>query len=286
MRSSFVPLLSLLLSFAALAPVVLGADCPVGFYCIDGYQIPCSLGSYCPAGTLEDVPCAQGQYCSDPTSSANCPSGRWGSTPGLSAASQCAECPAGTYSNGVSGQQTATAACTLCPVGRWSSLSRLTTVNQCATCPAGRSGLKDGAASDAEGCAPTCTATAPPALGGGVGNCAGVAAQGVSTCWQTCPANKGISGQATCSGNTFTSQSCTDCKTGEVYTGRSQESLVKYQEGGTAGTSQYQGGAVSISADGRVMVQGAWNDNDGRGGQWARDERGVLTRVAARCMMS
>jgi hypothetical protein len=66
-----------------------------------------------------------------------------------------------------------------------------------------------------------------------------------------------------CSGNSFTSQSCRECEKGELYSSLVQGTLVKYQESGTAG--QQQGNSVSISADGRVMVQGAYFDNNGRG---------------------
>jgi hypothetical protein len=44
--------------------------------------------------------------------------------------------------------------------------------------------------------------------------------------------------------------------------------LLKYQEVGTAG-QQWQGNSVSLSSDGRVMVQGAHWDNSGRGGPFS-----------------
>jgi hypothetical protein len=93
-----------------------------------------------------------------------------------------------------------------------------------------------------------------------MGNCAEAAAQGNSTCWQTCPLSKGISGQATCRGNSFISQSCKECGKGELYSSLIQGTLVKYQESGI-GNPQYQGQSVSMSLDGRVMVQGAYRDN-------------------------
>jgi hypothetical protein len=128
-------------------------------------------------------------------------------------------------------------------------------------------GLMAGATSAAEGCAQPCTAVALPALnGGGEGSCAEEAAKGNSTCWQTCPLKQGISGQATCSGNSFTSQSCKECANGELYSSLIQGTLVKYQETGTPG-QQNQGYSVSISADGRVMVQGAYYDNVGIGSE-------------------
>jgi hypothetical protein len=105
-----------------------------------------------------------------------------------------------------------------------------------------------------------------------MGNCAEAAAQGNSTCWQTCPLKQGISGQAMCSGNSFISQSCRECAKGELYASLVQGTLVKYQEGGTAGT-QKQGISVSISSDGRVMVQGAYLDNSGRGSPFLLSRR-------------
>jgi hypothetical protein len=105
-----------------------------------------------------------------------------------------------------------------------------------------------------------------------MGNCAEAAAQGNSTCWQTCPIEEGISGQATSSGNSFISQSCKECGKGELYTSLIQGMLVKYQESGI-GNPQYRG-AVLFSSDGRVMVQGAYYDNVERGSP-------VSTRFAA-----
>jgi len=181
------------------------------------------------------------------------------------------ECPAGTYRNGAAGQQTAAAACTLCPIGRWSDSSGvvLTSSDNCILCPAGKVGLMDGAAGEAAGCAEPCTAVAVPALnGGGVGSCADIAAQGNSTCWQTCPVSQGLSGPALCSGTNFTSQSCKECKSGEVYTSLLSSSLLKHQQVGVGLVRQYQGYAVAISGDGRVMVQGAFFDDVDKGSQF------------------
>jgi hypothetical protein len=114
-----------------------------------------------------------------------------------------------------------------------------------------------------------------------MGNCAEAAAQGNSTCWQTCPLKQGISGQATCSGNSFTSQSCKECAKGELYSSLIQGTLVKYQETGIAGTQQ-QGNSVSLSADGRVMVQGAYADNGYRGSPSLHSRRCGWTFVVAR----
>jgi hypothetical protein len=51
---------------------------------------------------------------------------------------------------------------------------------------------------------------------------------------------------------------------GELYSSLLQDSLVKYQEPGTS-IPQSQGSSVSLSSDGRVLVQGAYADNGERG---------------------
>ena len=113
--------------------------CTAGYYCSGGSSTPiqndCPLGSYCPAGSQGPISCPDGQYqdtiradscktcprghycfsgSSTPTdcpikyfcpqgSTANinfCPDGTYGNSSGLSAASDCATCPAGKYCTG------------------------------------------------------------------------------------------------------------------------------------------------------------------------------------------
>jgi hypothetical protein len=98
--------------------------------------------------------------------------------------------------------------------------------------------------------------------GGALGYCAGTVT--TAQCWPSCPPHMGLSGPSTCSGSTFTSATCAVCSAGKVYTQSAGDGLVKYQETGTAG-SQFQGSEVVLSADGRIMVAGAYQDNSYRG---------------------
>ncbi|KAL8012133.1 putative tyrosine-protein kinase ephrin type A/B receptor [Plasmopara halstedii] len=133
--------------------------CPAGFYCPEGTkrasQNPCTAGtynpsqgqkssdicqtcprgSYCPTGSSEPQVCPQGYFCLEGTRAANqypCPAGMFsGPKTGLTIASQCNECPSGSYC------PEASSAPTKCPAGRYNPKIGAADLHECLDCPPG-----------------------------------------------------------------------------------------------------------------------------------------------------
>jgi hypothetical protein len=99
-------------------------QCPVGTFCIPGAEKPmqCAEGFLCPGGTTSQMPCESGYTCSWTRREARC-----------SAGSACLDgvaitCPAGTYSeNGVD-------YCERCPKGTYSSTVGANSAETCTAC--------------------------------------------------------------------------------------------------------------------------------------------------------
>eukprot|EP00606_Chrysophyceae_sp_TOSAG23-5_P001356 GSChrysophyteH2.ASY1.ANO1.1387.1 assembled CDS len=154
-------------------------SCQAGYYCPDGTstvnQYPCPAGTYSDSVSLtgvaectdteagytspqastasDKVDCNNGYYCPLKTPSGSdiaCPAGRYSNTRGLTQASECTNCPAGSYC--LSGTTAITGACAAgfycpsesylantnpCPTGSFSPSTSLTAANECSPATAG-----------------------------------------------------------------------------------------------------------------------------------------------------
>jgi hypothetical protein len=245
--------------------------------------VPCTAapgtGLSCPPdSTTDSPPCPRGFYCPDASTVLRCPLGSFGEWTGFTSATQCTACSAGRYTS-LTGQASEEAACPSCPVGRWSG-SLLSSITGCIDCAVGKVGTFVGQTSEPAACAAPCAATRTAPVNGALAHC-GTADGDAYACWPVCRPYYALSGQSTCTGSTFTSATCNVCSAGELYTLHAAAVIARFQESGTPG-SQQQGWRVSISADGSIMVQAAYVDNQNKGGQFMRREylarRGALSR--------
>ena len=92
--------------------------------CIYGYTI-CQPGYYCNQGVM--LPCPLGTYRSPSTNFTHALLTNY--------ASQCIECPYGTYRDTIKGKSVTD--CALCPIGKYSNAIGQTSQTACLKCPAG-----------------------------------------------------------------------------------------------------------------------------------------------------
>jgi hypothetical protein len=79
-------------------------------------QTACSLGTFCPSGSVAESDCPLGKFCQTPALAEDCPLGRYGPSTRLIAATECTLCPNGM--RGVAaGQATQAAGCGPCTLG-------------------------------------------------------------------------------------------------------------------------------------------------------------------------
>jgi hypothetical protein len=245
--------------------------------------VPCTAapgtGLSCPPGsTTDSPPCPRGFYCPDASTILGCPLGSFGEWTGFSSATSCTACSVGRYT-ALTGQSSEEAACPGCPAGRWSG-ALLSSVTGCIECAVEKVGTFSGQMNESAACAAPCAATRTAPVNGAMAHC-GTADGDAYACWPVCRPYYALSGQSTCTANAFTPATCQVCSAGQFYTLHATAVIARFQESGAPGFQQ-QGGSVSISADGSIMVQAAGIDNQNQGGQFMRRQyrarRGALSR--------
>jgi len=129
--------------------------CPKGYYCSGSNDVPtpcnagtynpktgsivstdcvaCPSGNYCPAGCDEPIVCQPGYYCSSSSGSptAKCAAGTYASVSKTTGATDCINCPEGSYCPQGSGSAVP------CPAGTYNQYPGKSDINDCLPCAKG-----------------------------------------------------------------------------------------------------------------------------------------------------